>query len=61
MPYRARTSSVSTKVANLAVHGAEYGVSAHGLTVDIEGVRARKRAMVDEEIAFIVGSSRQST
>jgi pyruvate/2-oxoglutarate dehydrogenase complex dihydrolipoamide dehydrogenase (E3) component len=44
----------SAKVAYLARHGAEYGVRAEGVTVDMAGVRARKRRMVDDEIAFHV-------
>jgi pyruvate/2-oxoglutarate dehydrogenase complex dihydrolipoamide dehydrogenase (E3) component len=42
----------SAKVAYLARHGAEYGVRAQSVSVEMEGVRARKRKMVDEEIAF---------
>jgi pyruvate/2-oxoglutarate dehydrogenase complex dihydrolipoamide dehydrogenase (E3) component len=41
----------SAKVAYLARHGAEYGVRAPSVSVDMEGVRARKRKMVEEEIA----------
>lgn len=40
----------SAQVANLAKHGAEYGVRTQAVTVEMEGVRARKRAMVDAEI-----------
>lgn len=41
----------SAQVANFMQHGAEYGVRAQAVTVELEGVRARKRAMVDAEIA----------
>src|SRR5262245_25795208 len=40
----------SAKVAELARHGAEFGVVASGMTINMEGVRARKRHMVDGEI-----------
>lgn len=42
----------SAQVAYFARHGAEYGVRTGEVTVDMEGVRKRKRAMVDGEIAF---------
>ena len=42
----------SAKVAQLARHAAEYGVHARGVSVDMDKVRARKRAMVDAQIAF---------
>ena len=41
----------SAKVACFARHGAEYGVRVGALTEEMEGVRARKRAMVAAEIA----------
>ena len=37
-------------MAELARHGAEFGVVASGMTINMEGVRARKRHMVDGEI-----------
>jgi pyruvate/2-oxoglutarate dehydrogenase complex dihydrolipoamide dehydrogenase (E3) component len=40
----------SAKVAYLAKHGAEYGVRTQGVTVVMEGVRARKRAMVAAQV-----------
>jgi pyruvate/2-oxoglutarate dehydrogenase complex dihydrolipoamide dehydrogenase (E3) component len=40
----------SAKVAELARHGAEFGVVTNGMTVDMAGVRARKRHMVDGEV-----------
>lgn len=40
----------SAKVADFARHGAEYGIHAQALTEQMEGVRARKRAMVAAEI-----------
>jgi pyruvate/2-oxoglutarate dehydrogenase complex dihydrolipoamide dehydrogenase (E3) component len=41
----------SAQVANFVQHGAEYGVRTQAVMVEMEGVRARKRAMVDAEIA----------
>ncbi|HEX3475182.1 MAG TPA: FAD-dependent oxidoreductase [Kofleriaceae bacterium] len=41
----------SAQVANFVNHAMEYGVRTHEVTVDMAGVRARKRAMVDAEIA----------
>src|SRR5215813_3628616 len=41
----------SAQVANFVHHAAEYGVRVPAVAVDMEGVRARKRAMVDAEIA----------
>lgn len=41
----------SAQVANFVSHGAEYGVRAQAVVVEMEGVRARKRDMVDAEIA----------
>jgi pyruvate/2-oxoglutarate dehydrogenase complex dihydrolipoamide dehydrogenase (E3) component len=41
----------SAQVANFAHHGAEYGVRSQAVAVDMAAVRARKRAMVDAEIA----------
>jgi len=41
----------SAQVANFVQHGAEYGAGTQAVTVEMEGVRARKRAMVDAEIA----------
>lgn len=41
----------SAKVADLARHGADYGVMNEGLAIDMARVRARKRKMVDDEIA----------
>jgi pyruvate/2-oxoglutarate dehydrogenase complex dihydrolipoamide dehydrogenase (E3) component len=40
----------SAKVAELARHGAEFGVMTDGLTISMEGVRARKRRMVEGEV-----------
>ncbi|HEX3762512.1 MAG TPA: FAD-dependent oxidoreductase [Kofleriaceae bacterium] len=42
----------SAQIANFANHAAEYGVHTQAVTVAMEGVRARKRDMVDAEIAF---------
>ncbi len=42
----------SAQVAHYARHGAEYGVRAANLAIEMTGVRARKRTMVEEEIAF---------
>ncbi|NVB76905.1 MAG: FAD-dependent oxidoreductase [Kofleriaceae bacterium] len=42
----------SAKVASFAMHGAEFGVREQNVTVDMEGVRARKRRMVEGEVAF---------
>ena len=42
----------SANVAHFARHAAEYGIQLKSMTVDMEGVRARKRAMVDGQIAF---------
>src|SRR5690348_11466521 len=42
----------SANVAHFARHAAEYGIQLKSMTVDMEGVRARKRAMVDAQIAF---------
>lgn len=41
----------SAQVANFVRHAAEYGVRAQAVAVDMAGVRGRKRAMVDAEIA----------
>src|SRR4051794_35130630 len=41
----------SAKVADLARHGAEFGLKTNGLTVDMAGVRARKRKMVEGEVS----------
>src|SRR4051812_35378112 len=41
----------SAQVANFVDHAAEYGIRTQALEVDMAGVRARKRAMVDAEIA----------
>jgi len=41
----------SAQVANFVHRAAEYGVRAQAVAVDMAGVRARKRAMVDAEIA----------
>jgi pyruvate/2-oxoglutarate dehydrogenase complex dihydrolipoamide dehydrogenase (E3) component len=41
----------SAQVANFVRHGVEYGVPTPAVVVDMAGVRARKRAMVDAEIA----------
>lgn len=41
----------SAKVASFAQHGSTYGVRAKATGVEMEGVRARKRAMVNEEVA----------
>src|SRR5215467_1757619 len=40
----------SAKVAELARHGAEFGVQTNGLKVEMRGVRARKRKMVEGEV-----------
>jgi pyruvate/2-oxoglutarate dehydrogenase complex dihydrolipoamide dehydrogenase (E3) component len=40
----------SAKVAQLARRGAEFGVVTEGMTINMAGVRARKRQMVDGEI-----------
>jgi len=40
----------SAKVAELARRGAEFGVMTEGLTIDMAGVRARKRRMVEGDI-----------
>jgi pyruvate/2-oxoglutarate dehydrogenase complex dihydrolipoamide dehydrogenase (E3) component len=40
----------SAKVAELARHGVEFGVVTNGMTINMEGVRARKRHMVDGEV-----------
>jgi pyruvate/2-oxoglutarate dehydrogenase complex dihydrolipoamide dehydrogenase (E3) component len=42
----------SAKVASLARHGEEYGVRVGAVTVEMEGVRTRKRNMVDGLIAI---------
>lgn len=41
----------SGQVANFVHHAAEYGVRTQAVAVDMDRVRARKRAMVDAEIA----------
>ena len=41
----------SAQVASFVQHAAEYGVRTQSMAVDMAGVRARKRAMVDAEIA----------
>jgi pyruvate/2-oxoglutarate dehydrogenase complex dihydrolipoamide dehydrogenase (E3) component len=41
----------SAQVANFVHHAAEYGVRAQPVVVEMAGVRARKRDMVDAEIA----------
>jgi pyruvate/2-oxoglutarate dehydrogenase complex dihydrolipoamide dehydrogenase (E3) component len=41
----------SAQIANFVQHDAEYGVRPQAVTVEMAGVRARKRAMVDAEIA----------
>jgi pyruvate/2-oxoglutarate dehydrogenase complex dihydrolipoamide dehydrogenase (E3) component len=41
----------SAQVANFVKHAAEYGVRTQAMAVVMEGVRARKRDMVDAEIA----------
>jgi pyruvate/2-oxoglutarate dehydrogenase complex dihydrolipoamide dehydrogenase (E3) component len=40
----------SAKVAELARHGAEFGLKTNGLIVEMTGVRARKRKMVEGEV-----------
>ena len=40
----------SAKVAEFARHGAEFGVMTRGMTVEMTGVRARKRRMVEGEV-----------
>lgn len=40
----------SAKVAELARHAAEFGVITQGMTVEMTGVRARKRRMVEGEV-----------
>ena len=40
----------SAKVAQLARRGAEFGVMTGGVTIEMDGVRARKRRMVDGDI-----------
>jgi pyruvate/2-oxoglutarate dehydrogenase complex dihydrolipoamide dehydrogenase (E3) component len=40
----------SAKVAELARHGAEFGLNTNGLIVEMTGVRARKRKMVEGEV-----------
>jgi pyruvate/2-oxoglutarate dehydrogenase complex dihydrolipoamide dehydrogenase (E3) component len=40
----------SAKVAELARHGAEFGLKTDGLRVEMTGVRARKRKMVEGEV-----------
>jgi pyruvate/2-oxoglutarate dehydrogenase complex dihydrolipoamide dehydrogenase (E3) component len=40
----------SAKVAHLARHGADFGVITEKTTVEMAGVRARKRRMVDSEV-----------
>ena len=40
----------SAKVAELARHGAEFGLKTNGLRVEMTGVRARKRKMVEGEV-----------
>lgn len=42
----------SAQVAHYARHGAEYGVRTASLAIEMTGVRARKRGMVENEIAF---------
>ena len=42
----------SAKVAELARHGSEFGVMTGNVTIDMAGVRARKRRMVESEIEF---------
>lgn len=42
----------SAKVAELARHGAEFGVKTGSVTIEMAGVRARKRHMVDGLIAM---------
>src|SRR4051812_31756773 len=41
----------SAKVASFARHAAQYGTRTDAAKVEMEGVRARKRAMVDAQIA----------
>jgi pyruvate/2-oxoglutarate dehydrogenase complex dihydrolipoamide dehydrogenase (E3) component len=40
----------SAKVAELARRGAEFGLRTNGLSIDMAGVRARKRKMVEGEV-----------
>ena len=40
----------SARVADLARHGAEFGVVTGGITVNMTGVLARKRKMVDGDV-----------
>jgi pyruvate/2-oxoglutarate dehydrogenase complex dihydrolipoamide dehydrogenase (E3) component len=40
----------SAKVADLARHGADFGVMIERMTIDMERVRARKRRMVEVEV-----------
>lgn len=42
----------SAKVAELARRGAEFGVVTNGMTINMAGVRARKRRMVEGEVRF---------
>ena len=42
----------SASVAHFVRHAAEYGVRVQGATVDMDGVRARKRAMVAAQVEF---------
>lgn len=44
----------SAKVADLARHGAEFGVVTGGMSVDMAGVRARKRKMVEGDVRLHV-------
>ncbi len=50
----------SAKVANQVRHAAEFGVSTGTVTVDMAGVRARKRGMVDGLIALNGGNYEKS-
>jgi pyruvate/2-oxoglutarate dehydrogenase complex dihydrolipoamide dehydrogenase (E3) component len=42
----------SAKVAQLARHGAEFGVMMPSMSINMAGVRARKRKMVDGEVSL---------
>jgi pyruvate/2-oxoglutarate dehydrogenase complex dihydrolipoamide dehydrogenase (E3) component len=43
----------SAKGAKLAHHGTEFGVVTNGMTINVAGVRARKRHMVEVKSVFI--------
>jgi len=46
----------SARVAHLARHAGEFGAITGPVTIDMAKVRARKRAMVEREIAFHLGA-----